>query len=54
MKSDKGQSESDENHPSHSRTLLKGINKFLPLIPVFLTDVGDIQYKSPYNAVKKF
>jgi len=36
MKSDKGQSEFHENHLGHRRNLLKGVNKLLPLIPVFL------------------
>jgi hypothetical protein len=43
-----------ENRLRDSRSLDRGINKFLPILPTFVTDVGKIRYKlSPRNANEK-
>lgn len=44
-----------ENRLRDSHSLARGTNKFLPVLPTFVTDVGKIRYKVfPRNANEKF
>jgi hypothetical protein len=44
-----------ENRLRDSHSLARGINKFLQVLPAFVTDVGKIRYKvSPRNVNEEF